>query len=319
MINKIVIIGGNVFNGDGPVLNFIDVCIENKVEVFLITDETHLKYPIKNNNSFKSELIKRKIKFKSFKKFDHNTLKFITKLKNKNSTLISLNSIWIFSQKTIRKLKKIYNYHNIDLPMFRGAGCHSWRIMMDEMRTTINIHLLDKKIDQGDIVLKKKIKIPKYILNLNDFYKYLVPFETGLFEEFIKKLIKKKLKKTKQNNSKSFYWPALKTPINGFVDWNWSSKDIVLFSNSFDSPFIGISTFLNGQKINLTKAKIADKKKFHPFQIGIIYRRIKSRIFIVTSDGGVSFNFPNPKKIKYKLGDRVYIDPKTILASRGIK
>ena len=58
MINKIIIIGGNVFKEDGPVINFIKICKKYKIKTFLITDNTHLKYPTKNNNSFKSELIK---------------------------------------------------------------------------------------------------------------------------------------------------------------------------------------------------------------------------------------------------------------------
>jgi hypothetical protein len=73
------------------------------------------------------------------------------------------------------------------------------------------------------------------------------------------------------------------------------------------------------QKCQLNNTKISDKKKFHPFQIGLIYRRLKSRIFIATSNGGVSFSFSNPKKFKLKLGDWLYTDPKNILISRGIK
>ena len=319
MLKRVIIIGGNVFKQDGPVFSFIDACKKHKIEVFLITDEIHLKYPTKNKNSFESEFIKRKIKFKSFKKFGYNTLRFITQLKNKKTFIISLNSIWLFNRETIRKLKKIYNYHNIDLPSFRGAGCHSWRIMMDEIHSTLNIHLVSDKLDQGDVLFKKKIKIPKHIKNLDETYNFLVPHEIDLFNKFIKKLINNKLNRIKQNNSKSFYWPSLKTSVNGFIDWSWSSRDILLFSNAFDAPFFGVSTFLNGHKIHLKKAIISDKKKFHPFQIGIIYRRINSRIFIATSDGGVSFNFSNPNKIKYKLGDRVYTNPKSILASRGVK
>jgi len=75
----------------------------------LITDNTHLKYPTKNNNSFKSELIKQKIKYKCFDKFNENTLKFLINLKTRNSIVISLNSIWIFNKKTIAKLKTISN------------------------------------------------------------------------------------------------------------------------------------------------------------------------------------------------------------------
>jgi len=319
---KIIIIGGNVFKEDGPVLNFIKVCKKYNLKTFLITDKNHLNYPTKQNISFKKELRKLNIQYKCFSKFDNKTLDFITFIsKNQKSIVISLNSIWIFNQKYILKLKKIYNYHNADLPLFRGAACHSWRIMMNHFITTLNIHLVSKKIDQGDIILQKKIKISKYIQNLSDFYNYIEPFEIALFDKFIQNINKKKFKLIKQNNSKSFYWPALNTKKNGFIDWSWTSKEIVLFSNAFDRPFIGVSTFLKKKKIYLTNAKLVDqKKKFHPYQIGLIYRKVKSRIFVATKKGGVSFIYSNKKNIKLKLlGSRLYTDPKSIILSRGIE
>ena len=52
------------------------------------------------------------------------------------------------------------------------TGCHSWRIMMNSF-FEINIHRLQSKIDRGPIILNKKIKIPKYIINLQDYYDHI--------------------------------------------------------------------------------------------------------------------------------------------------
>lgn len=321
MIKKIIIIGGNVFNQDGPLLDFVKLCKKNNIEIFLITDNIHLEYPTKSYGKFKRALKKLKINYRSFKKFNNNAIKFIKNItKNQNTIIFSINSIWIFNQKTISYFKNIYNYHGADLPTQRGAACHSWRIMMNNYQSSLNIHIIKKEIDQGEIVVQKKINIPKYCVNLSDCYEYLRPIEVKFFNSFIKKLKKGNIKKIKQNNQFSFYWPRLVTAKNGYIDWSWKAKDIVSFSNAFDSPFQGVSTFLKKNKVFLTKAKLVDKnKKFHPFQSGLIYRKNKNKICVATYSGGVSFNYLTRSKINIRTGDRLHTDIKSLFLSRGLE
>ena len=66
------------------------------------------------------------------------------------------------------------------------------------------------------------------------------------------------------SNKNSFYWPKLDTRKNGWINWNWESKEIVDFINSFSEPYSGASTMLNNEVIRLKIAKKANSKiKFH--------------------------------------------------------
>tara|TARA_B100000575_G_scaffold185906_1_gene149692 strand:+ start:31 stop:1032 length:1002 start_codon:yes stop_codon:yes gene_type:complete len=317
---SILLVGGNIFNQDGPVIEFIKICKSKKIKFKLITDREHLSYPVKNNFSFKKTLTKMNVKFKVL---DRLTLKDIDKicydLDGSDTIILSLNSIWFFNKSILKKYKNVFNYHNADLPTQRGAGCHSWRIMMNSFSTSINFHRLQSKIDQGPIILRKKINIPKYIINLQDYYNHIKKIEIDFFKKFLKEINKRKIKSKKQSNSKSFYFPWLKTKRNGYIDWSWDTKHILTFSHAFDKPFQGISTFHKGKKINLKKAKFVDKKvNFHPFQYGLVYRKLANKIYVATKSGGISFEYSIGFKHKIKLGDRLYTDLKSLYYGRAL-
>ena len=318
-LKKIILVGGNVFKQDGPILDFIKLCRKYKIKTFLITEKNQLNYPTQSHESFRQSLKKLKVRYKVLKNFNANINKVLKKEnENYEAIMISFNSRWIL-KKNIIKIKEIYNYHNADLPTQRGAACHSWRIMMNTFKSSLNFHIIENKIDEGAILLKKKINIPKYFMNLSDYYYYLRSYEIVFFENFLRKLIKGNLKPKKQNNNNSYYWPRLLTSKNGFVDWSWSAKEIVSFSNAFDEPFIGISPFLKKKKIVLNGARIVNKDvKFHPYQAGLVYRKIKNKICVATSKGGVSFYTNHNKSVKIKLGDRLYTDFKSLFISRNL-
>ena len=46
--------------------------------------------------------------------------------------------------------------------------------------------------------------------------------------------------------------------------------------------------------------------KFHPFQYGMIYRKIRERICVATSSGGISFKVTKTKLKKIKVGHKFY-------------
>ena len=71
------------------------------------------------------------------------------------------------------------------------------------------------------------------------------------------------------------------------------------------------------EKINLKNAKFVDKKvNFHPFQYGLVYRKIANKIYIATKSGGISFEYLSRFKHKIKLGDRLYTDLKSLYKGR---
>ena len=107
--------------------------------------------------------------------------------------------------------------------------------------------------------------------------------------------------------------PRLNTLVHGFIDWNWSAKDIAIFSSVFDEPYSGASTFLEKKKVFLKKVSYHQHKiNFHPFQYGIIFNKYKSKIFVACKLGYIKAEIFSNKKIinpnKIILGRRLYTD-----------
>ena len=195
----------------------------------------------------------------------------------------------------------MYNYHSASLPEFRGAACHSWRLMQNKYSTYINIHKVHEKIDTGDIVRRKKINFSKNYNNLRMSYDYMEKDEKKLFTDFLFK--KHNALKQGQN---SFYWPRLNTNKDALIDWKWNAKDIVDFCNAFDKPFDGAFSYINNVKVRFTNVKLIEKNtKFHPFQSGIIFRINSKGYYIATNLGALLVkNFKTNTKIN--LGNRFY-------------
>ena len=119
---------------------------------------------------------------------------------------------------------------------------------------------------------------------------------------------KKKFKKIKQKHSKSYYWPRLNANKDGMINWNWDVEDIISFIRAFSSPYKGAFTFLGKSRVRIFNAEINSlKRKFHPYQNGIIFRKDKKYIYIANQKGSIKIKISDillkNKKSKF-LGKR---------------
>lgn len=274
---------------------------------YTFTSSRHAKEEISKNLNLKQFLIKNNIKFKILSKID-NRIK--SKIK-KNSIGVSFGSAWIFKSDFIKKFNgKLYNVHGSNLPEDRGGGGFSWQIMNNKKYLTSTIHYLKPGIDKGEIIFKNKTEITEKLLPL-EWQKIYEDKTKNFFMSKIKILFRKKLRKTKQNDKASTYWPRLNSKIHGWIDWRWSPEDIINFVRAFDDPYEGAKTKLNKTTFYLKKCSLKKSKThFHPFQTGIIIRKNRNFISVSCKDSILNFKeILNKNKIKInhkkiRIGDR---------------
>tara|TARA_B100000989_G_scaffold13436_1_gene9031 strand:- start:1720 stop:2634 length:915 start_codon:yes stop_codon:yes gene_type:complete len=101
----------------------------------------------------------------------------------------------------IPKLGSI-NLHASYLPNYRGAAPINWVIINGEKETGISVFFLNKKIDEGDIIKQKKVKINKYE-KADELHDRLMNAGSNLLTESIIDIFKNtyKTKKQKINSS----------------------------------------------------------------------------------------------------------------------
>lgn len=150
-----------------------------------------------------------------------------------------------------------YNIHTSLLPKYRGASPIQFAILNGDTQTGICIQKMAKKMDAGDIVLKKECPIYEYETTPL-LYERLKLLAGTLMGEFIDELL------VKNKNSSTFmvqeesgvsFAPEIKKE-DGVVDFEKDSAFKIEKMLRAYYPWPGVFFTLEGEKIQLIQAKI---------------------------------------------------------------
>lgn len=218
--------------------------MKNKINIFFIGSCYYLSFffinKIIKKNIYnlcgiitKKEINKKietKYKKKNIKIFKPKTYNEIKKLEKKIKKL-KIDIILVISYgfkipQNIINIPKFgcINMHASLLPKFRGSSPIQQVILNGDSKTGITFIKMNNKIDKGDILIKKKIKINKndnYISIIKKIQEIGKKYIFFLFKN-IKKLYKKKIK---QNEKKATYTKKIKK-TDGIINWKESAQKI---------------------------------------------------------------------------------------------
>lgn len=289
-----------------------------KLKTFIIT------------SSHQSKLIKKKIDFKIFNKLDNKFKNFINnKTKVENTIFVSLGARYIFKENTIKNffLNNLVNFHGSRLPLDAGGGGYSWRIMREDRIDNQLVHIVDKGLDTGPIIKSHASLFPKKCLIPIDFEKHRLDQFTQFYTHFIKEVKKEKYFQLKpQPTYLGRYNPRLSTEIDGLINWEMNSYDLINFINAFDEPYPGASTYLNTGnfgKLFFKKVQLhGGDSSNHPYMSGIVSRHDGNWILVSTKSKHMllieEVLDKNGKNIikKIKAGDRFFTPSKELEKSK---
>jgi methionyl-tRNA formyltransferase len=129
----------------------------------------------------------------------------------------------IISEKIIKKIKKpIINIHISYLPYNRGAHPNFWSFI-ENTPSGVSIHQIDKGIDTGKVLFRKKIYFNIKLHKFSTFkktYSYLFFEAEKLFKKNFNKIYNRNYKKKIYNDKGSFHYK------NDLPKWmkNWNMK-----------------------------------------------------------------------------------------------
>ena len=125
---------------------------------------------------------------KNQKIFEKNCLK---KLKEKKIEFICLGGFMkILSKNFIKKFGyKILNIHPSLLPKYKGLNVHKRVLLNKEKYSGCTVHYVTSKIDSGNIILQKKVKI-KENETINSLNKKILVEEIKTYSRAIKLVLK---------------------------------------------------------------------------------------------------------------------------------
>ena len=110
-----------------------------------------------------AKIYKIKKKVFSFKNKNLSEKKLLYTLKINNINMICLAGFMkILSGNFIKKFKgKILNIHPSLLPKYKGLNTHKRALSNKEKYSGCTVHFVNAKLDSGEIILQKKVKISK--------------------------------------------------------------------------------------------------------------------------------------------------------------
>ena len=168
--------------GEGPLFNYCVKELSKKFEnVYCLNDSRN-----KNRNVKKTNLIK----IEKFQKID-----FLFSIMNKN----------IIKNEILDTTSYAINFPDAPLPKYAGLNSSTFGILNDEKNWGCTWHIMDEKLDKGDILFQKKFKIgpdnTAYDIDVqSQFHGHL------LFQKIIKNLDKLNKFRKKQNKRIFLLW-----------------------------------------------------------------------------------------------------------------
>lgn len=146
------------------------------------------------------------------------------------------------------------NIHASLLPKFRGASPIQEALLKGEEETGISIIAMNDKIDQGDLLLLKKISIEK-----NDTYttleRKLAILSSQLIVPVLKDYAEKTLTPLRQNHEKATYCRKIKKN-DAIIQWNKETAQEILNKIKAFILWPQAYTFWNNKRLKILKASV---------------------------------------------------------------
>ena len=284
-----------LFGGGDLLIKFAKHLQSKNIDVLVITSKRHFSENLLFDNNhgftFGKKLNDYSINFLISKDVSEDSS--VQSIISNNTIGFSFGAAWIFKKQFIDLFDgKLLNLHGSRLPIDRGGGGFSWRIMRGDKSGRSLIHQISPGTDTGaiidynDYIFPKKCRIPL------DYYQTSIKKDYSFLKNFLTKINRnEKFELKNQNERISTYWPRLNTDIHGYIDWSNNLQDVQNFICAFDDPYQGASSYINGVKVRLKKVFLSKSDGiFHPFQNGLVYRKINDAIMVSVAPGSLKIN-----------------------------
>ena len=222
-----------------------------------------------------------------------NTEKEVFEFVTESTLGIALGAAWVFEPAFCGRFGgRLLDFMGINLPKYRGGAHYTWQILRGDRQGCSNLQLIHGGLEtfhKGEIVKRREYLFPAWVRIPRDYFTAAVPEELAFLDEFLTEVADgKDFDLQCLQETFSTYFPFLFTPRNGFVDWRWNTDEIERFICAFDEPYAGASTFLGDVRVFLKDCRPDyGEGAFHPFQVGLIYRKCGGALYVATRDGAI--------------------------------
>ena len=235
-----------------------------------------------------------------------NSIEFIDKMKTYDADLfvsMSFNQIFKSEMINLPKYKSI-NCHAGKLPFYRGRNILNWALINDEKEFGITVHYFDEGIDTGDIILQEV-----YPITDEDSYATLLERAydgcADVLYKAIKLIQKNEVKSIKQRDIDPVgMYCGMRQVGDEIIDWNQNSRDLFNFIRALCVPGPQATSWINGQKICINKARMISGAHRYKNIPGQVIGKTESGFVVKTGDTMIEI-VEYTYEGKIRMGDRL--------------
>jgi methionyl-tRNA formyltransferase len=140
-----------------------------------------------------------------------------------------------------------FNMHGSLLPKYRGRAPINWAVLRGETRIGMTLHRMVKAPDAGAIVDQEGVDIGPRDTAEQAFRKVL-PCARAILARQIDALLEGTAKETPQNDAEATYFSG-RTPEDGRISWNQTSKQIFDLIRAVTDPYPGAFVDVAGARL----------------------------------------------------------------------
>ena len=139
----------------------------------------------------------------------------------------------------------IFNLHHGNLPKYRGMGPITNAILNGEKYFGISLHLVEEKIDSGEILEQINFKIAG--LHNEEVYQKCLTYDHKLLTLFFLKInLSRELKTFKQDQKNASYFSKKSLNyLKPFIDFKQSSDGVIKFCKAYYFPSRNLFPLIN--------------------------------------------------------------------------
>ncbi len=307
-----------VFGGSRLLTDFVQYAKRNLAyELAVFSSRRHLDEIVAGRKQTLRQILKKnRINF--YESLNINEDKNLKRQVSLTTLGVAFGAAWVFEKKTARLFRPGYllDFMGIDLPRYRGGAHYTWQILHGSRKGCANLQIIHggkETFHRGEIIKRLEYDLPMSVRRPIDYFNFMSKKELRFLREFFLELRQNKnFKILKSNELESSYYPFLFTKEQGFINWNWSGKQIWQFINAFDEPYIGAATYVQNQRVHLKECSaISAPEKYHPFTAGLVVRKDKSGVYVAAEGALLHLKTVLDEKgknflRKIELGERFY-------------
>jgi methionyl-tRNA formyltransferase len=181
-------------------------------------------------------------------------------VKQKPDWIIVVGLSYLLKGKILNKFKnRIIGYHPSDLPFNKGRHPLIWSVFLKLKKIGSSFFLINKKIDNGDIISKKYF-INNSNLKMKHIYMKMIRVSQSQIKDivdFINLKRKIKLRKEKRGN----LWRK-RSKEDGKIDWRMGSDSICNLVNALSWPYDGATFNYKNKNFKISSIKQVSNKNF---------------------------------------------------------